>query len=190
MQVGLPASAWYFQWPSGPCVTGCGLPVPFCSQGPPGPPLPHKQDSRRGCELCHQPYVYIPSRGPRWMLPATRPQCRKDVPPLSGAVCYGWQEAGWEFCLQKSFEREIQLHVKTPANKTPERDLVFARHHIKSCQVTVVRGGEDSLAEASVRCLHQDYVKRCSQEGRKPVGIDVFRKLCHCRPSSKVLVKS
>lgn len=94
------------------------------------------------------------------------------------------------FVYRKVLKEKFNCHVKTPANKTPERDLVFARHHIKSCQVTVARGGEDSLAEASVRCLHQDYVKRCSQEGRKPVGIDVFRKLCHCRPSSKVLVKS
>lgn len=92
------------------------------------------------------------------------------------------------FVYRKILKERFNCFIKSPANKTPEDDFQFVCHHIETCSRNMTGSDAGELStkqsdknsnpqEISVRKIHSDYVLRCNEEGRKPVGIDVYRKI-------------
>ncbi|XP_071532536.1 uncharacterized protein [Panulirus ornatus] len=90
------------------------------------------------------------------------------------------------FVYRKILKERFNCVIKSPANKTPEKDLEYAYQHIQSCTTVTVHQKDDpgiqpnqsgTIQETSVKKLHKVYVDKCIQEGKKPVGIDVYRKI-------------
>ncbi|KAG7173682.1 hypothetical protein Hamer_G017967 [Homarus americanus] len=92
------------------------------------------------------------------------------------------------FVYRKILKERFNCFIKSPANKTSEEDLQYAYQHIQSCspeltgpQKDAGSGMQSNLSctsqETSVKKLHIAYIEKCLQEGKKPVGIDVYRKI-------------
>ncbi|XP_064079875.1 uncharacterized protein LOC135196955 [Macrobrachium nipponense] len=89
------------------------------------------------------------------------------------------------FVYRKILKERFHCHVRSPANKTPDDDLEFAFQHINSCTAvskeTPGQGKQvispNPFSDTSVKKLHCDYITKCYEEGRKPVGIDVYRRI-------------
>nr|XP_045592777.1 uncharacterized protein LOC123754423 isoform X1 [Procambarus clarkii]XP_045592778.1 uncharacterized protein LOC123754423 isoform X1 [Procambarus clarkii]XP_045592779.1 uncharacterized protein LOC123754423 isoform X1 [Procambarus clarkii] len=90
------------------------------------------------------------------------------------------------FVYRKILKERFNCFIKSPANKTPEIDLEYAFKHIQSSvlESTVPHKADAPTTpatcnsqETSINKLHLDYVQKCSQEGKKPIGIDVYRKI-------------
>ncbi|XP_068237627.1 uncharacterized protein [Palaemon carinicauda] len=96
------------------------------------------------------------------------------------------------FVYRKILKERFNCHVRSPANKTPEEDLEFAYQHIDSCtnisKETAVQENQvislNPISDTSVKKLHRDYIGKCYDEGRKPVGIDVYRRIFNSKHKS------
>lgn len=92
------------------------------------------------------------------------------------------------FVYRKILKERFNCFIKSPANKTPEKDLEYAYQHIQSSLLESVVTHEGAalgipanpsynLQEISVKKLHRAYIEKCLQVGQKAVGIDVYRKI-------------